>query len=139
MRITVNYGETNNNELIEKMAAIKDYEEFDELCNTYGWNEAIAAFVNTNDCFKFDWFEEAVEEHAFNLIIDYIDDAIKAKTAAEYEEDEKACCICGVGKANNNAAPYAEGYCCDVCNAALVIPARIEEIFKNRGAKQESK
>ena len=66
-------------------------------------------------------------------------DSITIGEVAEYKEDEEACCICGVGKANNNAAPYAEGYCCDVCNAALVIPARIEEIFKNRGAKQESK
>lgn len=50
---------------------------------------------------------------------------------------ETKCCICGkpiVGYGNN---PYPvdknpDNKCCDKCNATVVIPARINNIKKNR-------
>lgn len=57
---------------------------------------------------------------------------------AEIYCDNDTCCICGNDKPNNNAAPYADGYCCDECNSKYVIPARIEKFFENRRAKQVS-
>lgn len=56
---------------------------------------------------------------------------------AEYIRDDEVCCICGNGNPNNNAAPVADGYCCDECNSKYVIPYRIQKIFENRRAKQE--
>lgn len=82
MRVNVKFGGTIYNELREKMATIKDYDEFDELCNTYGWNEAINAFVETNEYFDKNYFTEYIENVAYENIVDFIDDAIKAKTDA---------------------------------------------------------
>ena len=82
MRVNVKFGGTIYNELREKMATIKDTDSFIELCDTYGWNEAIAAFVETNKYFDEDNFTEYLEEVAFDIIVDFIDDAIKAKTDA---------------------------------------------------------
>lgn len=44
------------------------------------------------------------------------------------------CCICGRlydGK-GNNAKPYKVGYCCDVCNMKIVIPARLNFKLKKK-------
>lgn len=43
---------------------------------------------------------------------------------------EKTCCLCGQAYAGkgNNAAPLANGLCCNKCNAALVIPERMKQI-----------
>jgi len=37
------------------------------------------------------------------------------------------CSICGrdAGKYGNNARPVKNGRCCDLCNATIVIPARL--------------
>lgn len=51
--------------------------------------------------------------------------------------NKEKCIICRNGEANNNAAPYTNGYCCDECNIKYVIPCRIEKFFENRRAKQE--
>ena len=55
-----------------------------------------------------------------------------------YNDGLKKCCICGkefVGWGNN---PYPvnkdeDARCCDDCNSAFVIPARIAELSKNKG------
>jgi len=43
---------------------------------------------------------------------------------------QERCCICGRGYEGygNSAAPLDEGRCCDECNAAKVIPARIRAL-----------
>lgn len=46
----------------------------------------------------------------------------------------KTCSICqqdyiGWG---NNAEPVNEGRCCDMCNSAIVVPARIVMFYKRR-------
>lgn len=39
---------------------------------------------------------------------------------------KKVCVFCGKSlKYGNNAMPVMEGYCCDTCNFAIVIPERI--------------
>lgn len=45
-------------------------------------------------------------------------------------KDEKICCICGKKFTGygNNAAPVKDGRCCDHCNIAVVIPARIAQL-----------
>lgn len=52
---------------------------------------------------------------------------------------KNTCVICGeeFEGYGNNAAPYAEGICCDECNALYVIPARIELMQKGKGATAE--
>lgn len=51
------------------------------------------------------------------------------------------CCICGevFWGYGNNAYPYAQGTCCDTCNAMHVIPLRFEQAkatdVKNEDAK----
>ena len=49
-------------------------------------------------------------------------------------EKKFICCLCGkeFNGWGNNAAPVANGECCDECNSNIVIPARIEEYFKNK-------
>tara|TARA_B100001094_G_C17639491_1_gene534355 strand:+ start:47 stop:244 length:198 start_codon:yes stop_codon:yes gene_type:complete len=54
------------------------------------------------------------------------------------------CSICGddVLGYGHNPAPVAEGRCCDVCNTTVVIPTRINNIFKmvqNGGQEREEK
>lgn len=49
-----------------------------------------------------------------------------------YMEQEKTCSICqskfvGWG---NNAQPVNDGTCCDDCNSAVVIPARLTRIWR---------
>lgn len=46
--------------------------------------------------------------------------------------EKKVCVICGeeFEGYGNNAEPYAEGICCDECNALYVIPARINLMKK---------
>ena len=34
----------------------------------------------------------------------------------------------------HNAQPVNDGRCCDVCNATVVIPARMGHMFRRRGA-----
>ena len=82
MRVNVKFGGTGNKELIKKMATIKDYEEFNELCNIYGWDAAISAFVETNDYFYKEGFVEDVVEYANSRIINYIEEAINEKNDA---------------------------------------------------------
>lgn len=46
--------------------------------------------------------------------------------------EPKVCCICqckfdGYG---NNAEPVAVGQCCDECNMSVVVPARLEGIYR---------
>lgn len=49
------------------------------------------------------------------------------------EADDTICCICGeeLNGYGNNAAPYADGRCCDACNLKFVIPARIAKMQGN--------
>lgn len=82
MTIEVKIGGTTNKELKKKMATIKDTDSFIELCDTYGWDAAISAFVETNDYFYEEGFVEDVVEYAYTRIVDYIDEAIKAKNDA---------------------------------------------------------
>ena len=51
----------------------------------------------------------------------------------DYTEVGK-CCICGKEYTHwgNNAEPVKSGRCCDECNATRVIPARIEELRKEK-------
>lgn len=41
--------------------------------------------------------------------------------------EEKLCCICGkaIEGHGNNAAPLADGECCDECNMTRVVPERL--------------
>lgn len=51
----------------------------------------------------------------------------------------KTCCVCGktfVGY-GNNADPVADGVCCDECNSAKVIPARVAAWKKSGELFQE--
>jgi hypothetical protein len=82
MTIEVKIGGTTNKVLKEKMATIKDTDSFYELCDIYGWDVAISAFVETNHYFYEEGFVEDVVEYAFERIVDYIDEAIKAKNDA---------------------------------------------------------
>lgn len=54
--------------------------------------------------------------------------------------ETKTCVICGqeFEGYGNNAAPYANGTCCDSCNAEYVIPYRLELAFKGSGNLKES-
>ena len=54
------------------------------------------------------------------------------------------CCICK-GEIDvqphgwrwgHNAAPVADGRCCDACNFQVVIPARLENLRKAQGDKR---
>ena len=60
--------------------------------------------------------------------------AEKAAEGIELGEDEHICSICGeVYKGfGNNAEPVNSGRCCDECNSAVVIPARVHEFVSNR-------
>jgi len=43
------------------------------------------------------------------------------------------CCICSKKiktKYGNNAEPIKEGRCCDLCNAIIVIPARLNKNYR---------
>jgi hypothetical protein len=53
------------------------------------------------------------------------------------EPDYETCSICGrlFTGYGNNAKPVNEGRCCDECNAAHVIPARLEQWFRPRNDK----
>lgn len=45
------------------------------------------------------------------------------------------CCICGKeikGYGNNPRPVKKEGLCCDECNLEVVIPARIENMYKRK-------
>jgi hypothetical protein len=46
----------------------------------------------------------------------------------------KECCICSVEYAGygNNAAPVAEGRCCNDCNYTVVIPSRVENLLNKK-------
>ena len=82
MTIEVKIGGTGNKELVKKMATIECYDEFNELCNIYGWDAAISAFVETNDYFYKEGFVEDVVEFANSRIINYIEEAINEKNDA---------------------------------------------------------
>ena len=45
--------------------------------------------------------------------------------------EENVCVICGtpLNGYGNNADPVADGRCCDDCNVAFVIPARMRILF----------
>lgn len=46
----------------------------------------------------------------------------------------KKCCFCGCvieGYGNNPAPVKKTGRCCDICNYAVVLPARIAEFEKH--------
>ena len=45
--------------------------------------------------------------------------------------EENVCVICGtpLNGYGNNADPVADGRCCDDCNIAFVIPARMRILF----------
>tara|TARA_R110002153_G_scaffold34900_1_gene103930 strand:+ start:360 stop:521 length:162 start_codon:yes stop_codon:yes gene_type:complete len=46
---------------------------------------------------------------------------------------EKICTICGItikDPYGHNAEPVAKGRCCGKCNTTVVIPERINKIFK---------
>ena len=47
--------------------------------------------------------------------------------------EDKVCVICGdtIERYGNNAAPIADGICCDQCNKEKVIPARIKMYLNN--------
>lgn len=47
------------------------------------------------------------------------------------------CCICGkeIKGYGNNALPIKDGICCDKCNMSVVIPTRINEIYRKKGKK----
>lgn len=47
--------------------------------------------------------------------------------------ETKICSICQVGYEGwgNNAQPVNDGRCCDKCNSAIVIPARLMMIFRS--------
>ena len=48
------------------------------------------------------------------------------------------CCICGkvVEEMNaHNAEPYKKGLCCSECNSKVVLPARMNLMYKNKGDK----
>lgn len=54
------------------------------------------------------------------------------------DEREYICCICGKeckGWGNNPDPVVTEdgALCCDECNASVVIPARLIEIYKGEG------
>lgn len=54
----------------------------------------------------------------------------------------KICSICGkkYNEYGNNAMPINDGQCCDKCNYTVVIPRRMEIVFKNKNAtKKEQK
>lgn len=66
----------------------------------------------------------------------------KAKQNGLTEDDTgKKCCICGkdIQGWGNNALPVKDGICCDECNEKKVIPARIVQLYKNKGTKTEQK
>lgn len=58
------------------------------------------------------------------------------KSKIEHEiENEKRCCLCHgeIDGYGNNPAPLSDKFkCCNVCNTTKVIPARIEQIIKNK-------
>lgn len=53
------------------------------------------------------------------------------------------CCICGKtieDKWGNNPYPVKnEGRCCSECNWNVVIPARLEKIYKEKAKNKEEK
>lgn len=48
----------------------------------------------------------------------------------------RVCCICGKPYEGhgNNANPVDWGNCCDLCNVTVVIPRRLLDAKKGRGA-----
>ena len=53
--------------------------------------------------------------------------------------DKKICCICGKpyrGFGNNPEPVKSEGRCCDDCNRAVVLKARIHELKRERNANR---
>ena len=81
MRINVKFGGTIYNELREKMATIKNYDNFLDLMNEYGVDEALNAFAETNHHFNIEALEAELEEAANNIVFDYVADAIKDAAA----------------------------------------------------------
>ncbi len=61
-----------------------------------------------------------------------MDEKVAEKVCAGLHQapKEKTCCLCGQAYAGkgNNAAPLANGLCCNKCNEALVIPERMKQI-----------
>ena len=49
------------------------------------------------------------------------------------------CVICGneFRGYGNRADPVAKGYCCDVCNMKVVVPERIKQSYKPKGANKD--
>lgn len=50
----------------------------------------------------------------------------------EVDKRERHCIICGepLHDFGNNAAPYADGVCCNKCNLKFVVPERIRRMAK---------
>lgn len=38
---------------------------------------------------------------------------------------KRTCCLCGDFPAVHNAAPVAEGFCCEECHRMIVLPIRL--------------
>lgn len=59
----------------------------------------------------------------------------KIKVIKDSDEEVKVCCICGEkfeGWGNDPWPVKEDGECCDKCNYEKVIPARIENMYKNK-------
>lgn len=55
---------------------------------------------------------------------------LKETTNEFVKKNTKVCCICGIpitGYGNNPAPVKDKGYCCDYCNATVVIPERLKQ------------
>ena len=48
--------------------------------------------------------------------------------------------VCGetISGFGNNAEPVMDGYCCDKCNAEIVMPARLKNFLENRKKNREN-
>jgi hypothetical protein len=82
--------------------------------------------------FKSDWYTLLVNfdsKTLINKLISEIDDNTKSILQDNgIREITNKCCICGEEYTGhgNNARPIKNDYCCDKCNAEIVIPARLK-------------
>jgi len=65
-------------------------------------------------------------------------EAILRKIWGSPDGETKICCLCGAEftEWGNNPEPiksFEEGKCCNWCNDKYVIPARIRDLFADRG------
>ena len=92
MKIYFEIEECNNDELMDKMEQIKDYDGFRELALEYGWGEAVDAFAAVNFWFDYYYCKDMLFNYFYGgEVVDEYDSILynAIENALEYEKEAK--------------------------------------------------